>query len=154
MPYDQRGSELLNEDECHRLLASAAASERTGRLAMNREGPPYVIPVNFSCYEGAILIRLGPGFAAHHLDGAEVTFEIDDAEPYGKRGWSVLVEGQATLMTYDELARLGRNIPRPIVMSPGVRVYSLRPETMSGRSICHDREPPPGDQPVLGGANP
>jgi nitroimidazol reductase NimA-like FMN-containing flavoprotein (pyridoxamine 5'-phosphate oxidase superfamily) len=135
MTYDQRGSELLGEDECKRLLASAGASGQTGRVALEREGSPYLIPVNFSYYEGAILIRLGPGFAAHHLDGANVTFEIDDAEPYERKGWSVLVEGHATLMTYEEIARLGRNIPRPIVASPGVRMFSLRPETINGRSI-------------------
>jgi hypothetical protein len=60
---------------------------------------------------------------------------FDDAEPYGRKGWSVLVEGHATLMTYEEMARLGRNIPRPIVASPGVRMFSLRPETINGRSI-------------------
>ena len=61
MPYDQRGSELLGEDECKRLLASAGASGHIGRLAISREGSPYVIPVNFSYHEEAILIRLGPG---------------------------------------------------------------------------------------------
>ena len=61
MPYDQRGSELLSENECHRLLASAAASERTGRLAMNREGRPYVIPVNFSVLRGRHFDQAGPG---------------------------------------------------------------------------------------------
>ena len=140
MPYDQRGSEVLGEDECKRLLASAGASGHTGRLAVGREGSPYVIPVNFSYCEGAILIMLGPGFAANHLDGAIVTFEVDDAEPYERRGWSVLVEGRANLMTYEELARLGRSIPRPIVASPGVRLFSLRPETISGRSIRHSNE--------------
>ncbi len=143
MTYDQRGSELLSEDECKRLLASAGASGRTGRLAIAREGSPYLIPVNFSYYDDTILIRLGPGFAAHHLDGANVTFEIDDAEPYGRKGWSVLVEGHTTLKTYDEVARLGRNIPHPIVTSPGVRVFSLQPETISGRSIGLDQESPP-----------
>ena len=143
MPYDQRGSELLSEDECKRLLASTGASGENGRLAIDtEEGPPYVIPVNFSCYEDSILIRLGPGFAAHHLDGANVTFEIDDAEPYGRKGWSVLVEGHVTLLTYEEVARLGRNLPRAIVTLPGVRVFSLRPETISGRSLGGDREFP------------
>jgi len=144
MTYAQRGSELLSEDECKRLLASAGASGHTGRIAIDRAGSPYLIPVNFSYYEDTILIRLGPGFAAHHLDGASVTFEIDEAEPYGRKGWSVLVEGRATLKTYDEIARLGRNMPHPIVMFPGVRVFSLQPETISGRSIGHYQESPPG----------
>jgi nitroimidazol reductase NimA-like FMN-containing flavoprotein (pyridoxamine 5'-phosphate oxidase superfamily) len=143
MTYDQRGSELLSEEECKKLLASAGASGQTGRLAIAREGSPYLIPVNFSYYEGTILIRLGPGFAAHHLDGANVSFEIDDAEPYGRKGWSVLVEGHATLKPYQETARLGRNIPHPIVVSPGVRVFSLRPETISGRCISPVQESQP-----------
>jgi hypothetical protein len=141
MPYDQRGSELISEGECRRLLASASAAGKTGRLAISRDGPPYVIPVNFSYYEDTILIRLGPGFAAYHLDGAIVTFEVDDAEPFARSGWSVLVEGPANVVTYDELARLGRNVPSPIVMLPGVRMFCLRPEHISGRSLRHDHEP-------------
>jgi hypothetical protein len=142
MPYDQRGSELLSEDECKRLMGSAGASGHPGHLAMEREGSPYVIPVNFSYFEDTIMIRLGPGFADYHLDGARVSFEVDDAEPYERKGWSVLVDGNATLLTCEEVARLGRNIPHPVVMSPGVRVFSLRPESVSGRSICHDPQPP------------
>lgn len=140
MSNDQRGSELLSEDECKALLASTGASGKTGRLAIGREGSPYVIPVNFSYHDDVILIRLGPGLAAYHLDGASVAFEIDDAQPYGRKGWSVLVEAQATLLTYDEIARLGRNLPRPIVAIPGMRVFSLRPETISGRSLGRDQD--------------
>ena len=146
MAYDQRGSDMLHEDECRRLLELAGASGRVGRLAINREGSPYVIPVNFSVCDDMILIRLGPGFAAHHLDGVTVTFEIDHSEPYSKKGWSVLVEGTARVMTYEEVARLGRNVPQPIVMYPGMRVFSIRPEAVSGRSIRHDYQgvnPPP-----------
>jgi hypothetical protein len=88
MSYDQRGSEIISEDECRRLLKVAGASGRVGRLAINPEGSPYVIPVNFSVSDQMILIRLGSGFAAHHLDGQIAAFEIDHAEPYSKRGWS------------------------------------------------------------------
>jgi hypothetical protein len=140
MPFDRHGSDVIDEDECRKLLELAGASGRVGRLAINREGSPFVIPVNFSVCDETILVRLRPGFAAHHLDGATVTFEIDDVEPYSKKGWSVEIEGPARLLTYDEVARLGNNIPRPIVMYPGIRVFSIQPDRISGRSIRHDYE--------------
>jgi nitroimidazol reductase NimA-like FMN-containing flavoprotein (pyridoxamine 5'-phosphate oxidase superfamily) len=140
MPFDRHGSYVIDEDECRTLLKRAGASGRVGRLAINREGSPFVIPVNFSVCEEMILIRLRPGFAAHHLDGATVTFEIDHVEPYSKKGWSVKVEGPARLLTYEEVARLGRNIPHPLVMYPGMRVFAIRSDRISGRSIRHDHE--------------
>jgi hypothetical protein len=140
MAYDQRGSVVLDEDECRHLLELAGSSRAAGHLAINREGSPYLLPVNFSLCDQEILVRLGPGYAANHLDGSHVTFEVDDSEPYSKKGWSVVVEGIARLMTYDEVARLGRNLPEPVVMEPGVRVFSIRPEKISGRSITQDHE--------------
>jgi hypothetical protein len=140
MPFDRHGSELIDEDECRTLLTLAGESGRVGRLAINREGSPFVIPVNFSVCDEMILIRLRPGFAAFHLDGATVTFEIDHVEPYSKKGWSVEVEGPASLLTYEEVARLGRNVPHPLVMYPGMRVFSIQSDRISGRSIRHDHE--------------
>ncbi|MGO8863886.1 MAG: pyridoxamine 5'-phosphate oxidase family protein [Acidimicrobiales bacterium] len=146
MPCDQRGSEVIGEEECRRLLELSGTSGEVGRLGVNRDGPPHIIPVNFSFCDDQILIRLGPGFAAHHLDGEVVTFEIDHVEPSSKKGWSVSTEGTARLVPYDEVARLGRNVPRPIVMCPGMRVFSIRLDVISGRSLRHDHEdtsPPP-----------
>jgi hypothetical protein len=142
MPLDGHGSDVVNEDECRTLLIRTGESGRVGRLAINREGAPYVIPVNFSVCEEMILVRLRPGFAAYNLDGATVTFEIDHVEPYSKRGWSVEVEGPARLLTNEEAARIGRNDPHPLVMYPGTRVFSIRPDKISGRSLRHDHEGP------------
>ena len=126
----------------------AGASGQVGRLAINREGSPYVIPVNFSVCDEMILIRLGPGFAAHHLDGATVTFEIDHAEPYSRKGWSVEVEGPATPVDLRGGSSSRAQCPPPLVMYPGMRVFSIRPDKISGRSIRHDHEyvnPPPSN---------
>ena len=142
MPVDRHGSDVINEEECRTLLTRTGASGRVGRLAMNREGAPFVIPVNFSFHDEMILLRLKPGFAAYHLDGAAVTFEIDHVDPSSKRGWSVEVEGPAKLLTYEEAARLGRNVPHPLVMYPGTRVFSIRPDKISGRALRHDHEGP------------
>lgn len=141
MTHDQRGSEVIDVEECRHLLEQAGSSGKVGHLAINREGsPPHVIPINFSVYGQMILMRLGPGFAAHHLDGTRVTFEVDDSEPYSKKGWSVVVTGTAHLVTYEEVARLGSNVPEPIVSHPGMRVFSIELESVSGRSIYRNLE--------------
>lgn len=110
----------------------------SGTLGDQSRGIALRDPGEFSVCDEEILIRLRPGFAAHHLDGVNATFEIDHAEPYSKKGWSVEVEGPARLLTYEEVARLGGNVPEPLVMYPGMRVFSIRVERISGRSIRHN----------------
>lgn len=135
LTLDQRGSAVLGEDACRRHLASKAASKGTGRLAVNGDRSPHVIPVNFSVVNGGILIRLGPGWAAFHLDGATVTFETDEADFYEHTGWSVIVEGVAHVVTYDEIGHMGSNLPTPIVTVPGVRVFEIAPFRVTGRAV-------------------
>ena len=80
MKLDQRGSAILGEDACRDHLAREATASGVGRVAVNGDQSPYVIPVNFTVVDGGILIRLGPGWAAFHLDGSAVTFEADQAK--------------------------------------------------------------------------
>ncbi len=145
MKLDQRGSAILGEDACRRHLAREAASSGIGRLAVNGERSPYVIPVNFTVVDGGILIRLGPGWAAFHLDGSAVTFEADQAEVSEHSGWSVVVEGFAHIVTYDDIGRLGANLPSPMVTLPGVRVFEIVPLKITGRAVEPDLRDEPRD---------
>ena len=95
---------MLGEDACRRRLAHAAAASGVGRVAINGYRSPYVIPVNFTVVEGGIVIRLGTGWAAFHLDGSAVTFEADHVEASPRTGWSVVVEGIARIVPYDDVA--------------------------------------------------
>ncbi len=135
---DPRGSTVLGEDACRRRLARASASSGVGRVAINGSHLPYVIPVNFTVVEGGIVIRLGTGWAAFHLDGAAVTFETDQATAPRHSGWSVVVEGIAHAVPYEEVARLGANLPTPIVSEPGVRVFEIIPFKVTGRAVEPD----------------
>ena len=145
MKLDQRGSAVLGEDACRRYLAREAAASGVGRVAVNGERSPYVIPVNFTLVDGGILIRLGPGWAAFHLDGSAVTFEADQAEVTQRSGWSVVVEGVAHVVTYDDIGRLGANLPTPMVTLPGVRVFEIVPFKVSGRAVEPDLRDEPRD---------
>ena len=124
---DRRGSTVLGEGPCRKHLAREAAANGIGRVAINGSPSPYVIPVNFTMVEGGIVIRLGTGWAAYHLDGAAVTFEADQFAASRHTGWSVVVEGVARAVPYDEVGRLGANLPNPIVTLPGVRVFEIVP---------------------------
>ena len=138
MKLDRRGSMVLGEDECRKHLARQAASTGVGRVAINGDPSPYVIPVNFRVIEGGIVIRLGAGWAAFHLDGSAVTFEADQTTASRRSAWSVVVEGVAHLVPYDDVARLGANLPNPIVTVPGVRVFEIVPNKVTGRAVEPD----------------
>ena len=124
MSVDQRGSRVLDPGECRALLALAAASPGVGRVALNGDPSPHVIPVNFSITDTGILVRLGAGWTAFHLDGVDCSFEVDQAPPHGREGWSVVVEGTARTVPYDEVARLGTRPPP--AAGPTARDPSLR----------------------------
>jgi hypothetical protein len=81
------------------------------------------------------VIRLGTGWAAFHLDGAAVTFEADQVAASRRTGWSVVVEGVARVVPYDDVARLGANMPTPIVTVPGIRVFEIVPFKVTGRVV-------------------
>ncbi len=138
MKLDPRGSEVLGEDECRKRLANVAAASGIGRIAINGDPSPHVIPVNFRVIKGGIVIRLGVGWAAFHLDGAPVTFETDGAMASRHSGWSVVVEGVAHIVPYDDVARLGANLPNPMVTVPGVRVFEIVPHKVTGRAVEPD----------------
>ncbi len=137
MTTDQRGSRVLDPGECWALLAQVAPSS-VGRIAVNGEPSPHVIPVNFSVTGTSILVRLGAGWTAFHLDGVDCTFEVDDAPPHGRAGWSVVIEGNARIVPYDEAGRLGKKLPRPRVPRPGVRVFEIVETNVTGRSLDNE----------------
>ena len=139
MKFDQRGSGVLSEDACRQRLEQAAVSSSVGRIAVNGPRSPYVIPVNFSVIDGGVVIRLGTGWAAFHLDGSAVTFETDEGAASRRSGWSVVVEGVACVVPYDDVARLGVNLPTPMVTVPGVRVFEIVPFKVTGRVVAPDQ---------------
>ena len=132
---DQHGSKVLERSECMRLLARTAKEKGVGRLGINLADGPHIAPVNFSVSEGEVIVRLGPGHLSAHLDDAKVAFEIDHAEAYSRRGWSVLVRGVAHLLAEKEAIALGRSRPVSFVTRPGLQVFSIGADIVSGRAV-------------------
>jgi nitroimidazol reductase NimA-like FMN-containing flavoprotein (pyridoxamine 5'-phosphate oxidase superfamily) len=82
--------EVLSREECLALLAS----RQVGRLGVSIEALPAILPVNFRLRDGRIIVRTVPGTKLDAAVGqAVVAFEVDDYDPEGRWGWSVLVRG-------------------------------------------------------------
>lgn len=91
----------LTEQECFDLLTTVAV----GRLGVELEGMPAIVPVNFVVVDDRVIVRSGPGakFAAA-VEQPVVAFQADDYDADGGQGWSVLIRGKASvIMEPDEL---------------------------------------------------
>lgn len=133
---------VLGGEECAELLRR----HRLGRVALSHEGHPTIFPVNY-LYDGtSLVIRTAPGIKLDEAPFSSVAFEIDDAEPSGQWGWSVLVEGPCSDVTtaIDELSEHLRELPvQPWV--PGERQHWLKitARRISGRAFG---QPRPGER--------
>jgi len=124
----------LNQAECLLLLGSVPV----GRVAFVVNGPPLVLPVNFTLRDDDIVIQtaatspLADLARAHRL----VSFEVDDIDEASRLGWSVLCHGPARLMVeaadrddnWDELVS-------PWIGNDRRTVVGIRAGAFTGRRI-------------------
>jgi nitroimidazol reductase NimA-like FMN-containing flavoprotein (pyridoxamine 5'-phosphate oxidase superfamily) len=78
--------------------ATAVALLKTrhlGRLAFAHEHWPVILPVNFAFDDPTVIIRTNDGTKLAESPHSAVAFEVDDADPLGSWGWSVLIQGTA-----------------------------------------------------------
>jgi uncharacterized protein len=139
---DRNGLEVLATAECLRLLAQSTL----GRVAVTVGALPAVLPVNYRLVEDRIVFRTSGG---SKLDAATrnavVAFEVDEMEPIGHTGWSVMVTGFTREVTdAGELEALeSANIPRWAPVG-GERVVEISTDMISGRRIGQARPPQHG----------
>jgi uncharacterized protein len=137
MEIDHSGMEVLSREASLRLLEGVPV----GRVVMSEHALPVAFPVNFTLLDGDIVFRTSTGSklgAAVHK--AVLAFEADSIDAGLCRGWSVLVQGWASLITRpDELARaeaLGLQSWAPGTRGHYVRIHS---EMVSGRRLLDAR---------------
>ena len=129
-----RTMETLRRDECIKLMERHPAG--VGRIAL--AGPrPVIFPVNYAIDRGSVVFRTGAGskFNAAVKDSF-VAFEVDWVEPSWQLGWSVVVRGQAHVITDpDELDR-ARRLPL-FPWAAGDKEHFVRIDTalISGRRL-------------------
>ena len=133
MDIDRNGLEVLDREECLRLLSWTTL----GRIAISSETGPTVLPVNFCLAGDRILIRTNEGMKLDAAaSNAVVAFEVDDFDSLYHSGWSVVVKGVAREVTDpDDLERIGRApLPRWAPRGAG-HVIEISTDSVSGRRM-------------------
>jgi nitroimidazol reductase NimA-like FMN-containing flavoprotein (pyridoxamine 5'-phosphate oxidase superfamily) len=113
----------LGARECRDLLTS----HHLGRISFAVRGSPMIVPVNYVYEHPFVVLRTGTGTKLDDVPMSVVAFEIDDADPGGAWGWSVVVEGPAIDITdaTDATSRTLRRLP-VLPWAPGPRHHWIK----------------------------
>ena len=117
-----RGLLELSDQEAVALLRN----HHFGRLAFAHESWPLILPVNYVYDDPQVVVRTGPGAKLDEMPFHAVAFEVDDMDPAGEWGWSVLIQGPAfdiTDATDERSVRLRGLVLESV--APGTRVNWL-----------------------------
>ena len=130
---ERTGLDVLDREECLRLLGA----HHVGRVAFVDGGHPMVLPVNYVLDGEAVVFRTDEGAKlTSAMRGAVVAFEIDDAEPIGHTGWSVVLSGRAEDITDPvELNRVRKLPLRPWAKGAKSHWIRIPAERLTGRRI-------------------
>ena len=133
MTEQARDLSVLGRDDCMRLLGSVAI----GRIVFTARALPAVAPVNYAMVDGEIVVRTGAG---SKLDAAVansvVAFEADQIDVDRREGWSVVVVGQARVITDpDRIALLDALDLQCWLVGDRSNYVAVRPELVSGRVL-------------------
>jgi nitroimidazol reductase NimA-like FMN-containing flavoprotein (pyridoxamine 5'-phosphate oxidase superfamily) len=137
--------QVIPAGECYRLLAT----QEIGRIGVNAEHYPLVLPVNYALDGTTIVIRTGSGIILQAAAHANVTFQVDEIDRRTRSGWSVLVRGQAEHVgEAHREALVARTLATGVEpWAPGDRGNWMRLIThdISGRRIAPGELPPAVD---------
>lgn len=127
-PEERPSLEALAREECLVLLASHSV----GRVAaVEHDGLPLVVPVNYRVHEETILFRTDIGSKLDALKRHPIAFQIDEIDPVNRTGWSVLVQGIG-----HEIAPHDRELPDPDPWAgPRQHLIQIVPRSISGRRL-------------------
>jgi uncharacterized protein len=129
---DRHGLEVIGLEECLSLLASQAF----GRLAYVDAGQPGIVPVNHLVDGASIVLRsLDGGKLGAAIFERPVAFEVDALDAQARTGWSVVVQGRATIIEDDEAKRFAALDSWAV--QPGARTTWIRivADEVSGRRL-------------------
>ena len=134
------GIEVINSDECRRLLAE----DVIGRVAVVIGATPMILPVNYALDGEDIIMRTMPG-SRLDIGQGHAAFEVDNFDRATQSGWTVLVTGQLEEVTSYNAKDMERLQALPVQpWAPGDRNLwlRLRPGFVTGRIVRHDRPGP------------
>ena len=139
-PADGPRPEAMDAEECRACLAGGGI----GRFVYASERGPVAVPVNYRMRGADIIFRTAAraGLAAASWQ-PQVSFEVDNLDDTLAEGWSVLVSGQAMIVTTAaELAEVSQLGVTPWAGGDRDCYIKLVPSEITGRSIRRTAEDP------------
>ena len=136
---DGAGLEILERDECLRLLAGGG----TGRIGLTVRALPAILPVRFVLDGERIVVRTSAASTlAAATRSAVVAFEADGRDDEPPREWSVVATGVAHHVTDDEEQVRLASLALPLwVGDDRSCLVSISTDHLGGRRVVagHDR---------------
>jgi len=126
--------EVLDRDACIELLAH---HQFVGRLGLVVDGRPMILPVNYIFDTDSVVFCTAGGTKLNAVvSRADVVFEVDDSSALHQSGWSVVLRGQAEVITDPEQVERLRHGPlRPWARGTRASWVRISLDEISGRRI-------------------
>lgn len=114
-----------------------------GRVLLTAPHGLVALPVNYRVLDATVLYRTTPDGTLARAAGSEVAFEVDRLDEVFATGWSVLVNGIASVVSDEEAVRRFERHADPLPWAGGERDTWMRvePTGISGRIIRPDGPP-------------
>jgi nitroimidazol reductase NimA-like FMN-containing flavoprotein (pyridoxamine 5'-phosphate oxidase superfamily) len=127
--------ESLDQQSCLALLATKGV----GRIGFVRNGGPEILPVNYVLDGDAVVFATATGAKLWGVTRSPVVFEVDDADPATRSGWSVVLHGVAHEVIDTDgsgvFDRVRASAPRPWPAGDRPHLVRITPHRMTGRRI-------------------
>ncbi|HZK32718.1 MAG TPA: pyridoxamine 5'-phosphate oxidase family protein [Corynebacterium sp.] len=139
MNTDDDYMEILSAEESLELMSTVTL----GRLVVRRKDDIDLFPLNYAVDEGKIYFRTAEGTKLFSLAlGNEVLFEADHAELDDALAWSVIIKGQARILTSHAEILAAEELPvKPWTPSLKYNFVEITPKEISGRRFQLGEEP-------------
>ena len=139
MAYNDEVIEQLSTEEAFELLSTTTF----GRLVVRRKDDMDLFPVNFIAHEGALYFRTGEGSKLFTVSlNSDVLFEADNVNGEEKTAWSVIVKGNAKVLTSNEEIRAADELPlKPWLPTLKYNYVRIDPSSVSARRFHLGEEP-------------
>jgi nitroimidazol reductase NimA-like FMN-containing flavoprotein (pyridoxamine 5'-phosphate oxidase superfamily) len=132
MEVDRNGLEVLDRDECLRLLRATPV----GRIGFSSAALPAILPVNYVVDGDRVLVRTGAGSKLDAaIRNAVVAFEADETDAAQRTGWSVVATGKAREVSPAEAAGLDLSKLDRWAPAGDSRLIAISLDVMSGRRV-------------------
>jgi uncharacterized protein len=93
--FDQQGMQILDDEQCRRLLRSV----RIGRIALTHQALPVILPVGFGQMDRDLYFHVVPGVLTRAAEVRQIVgFEADWTDDDLRAAWSVSIVGRLSLM--------------------------------------------------------